>query len=210
MTFKNPILPGFYPEPSVCRVKDDYYLVTATFGYFPGVPIFHSKDLVNWRQIGNVLDRPSQLPLDGAEISRGIFASTLRYYDGVFYLTSTNVSHGGNFLVTATDPAGPWSEPFYIHGAAGINPSLFFDTDGRCYYHGTCERQGGGKFFGDNEIYLQELDLGLMKLTGQRFVIWHGALKDSVWAESPHIYKKGEYYYLLISEGGSGHEHAVT
>ena len=138
-TFQNPILPGFYPDPSVCRVGDDFYLVTSTFAYFPGVPIFHSRDLVNWRQIGNVLDRPGQLPLEGAEVSRGIFAPTIRHHDGTFYMITTNVSGGGNFLVTATNPAGPWSDPRYIAGADGIDPSLFFDDDGRCYYHGARE-----------------------------------------------------------------------
>jgi len=208
-TFKNPILPGFYPDPSVCRVGEDYYLVTSTFAYFPGVPIFHSRDLVNWQQIGNVLTRASQLPLEGAEVSRGIFAPTIRYHDGVFYVVTTNVSSGGNFFVTATDPAGEWSEPYYIHGAPGIDPSLFFDTDGKCYYQGTREKPDG-KYYGDNEIYLQELDLKTKQLVGERHIIWHCALRDAVWPESPHIYKKGEYYYLLISEGGTAHEHAVT
>jgi len=208
-TFKNPILPGFYPDPSVCKVGEDYYLVTSTFAYFPGVPIFHSKDLVHWKQIGNILDRPEQLPLKGAEVSRGIFAPTIRYHDGTFYMITTNVSEGGNFLVTAKKPEGPWSDPFYIQGAPGIDPSLFFDTDGRCYYQGTREKPDG-KYYGDNEIYLQELDLNEMKLIGERHVIWHCALRDAVWPESPHIYKKGEYYYLLISEGGTAHEHAVT
>ncbi|MCL2194030.1 MAG: glycoside hydrolase family 43 protein [Treponema sp.] len=210
-TFSNPILPGFYPDPSVCRVGGDFYLVTSTFAYFPGVPIFHSKDLVHWRQIGNVLDRPEQLPLKGAEVSQGIFAPTIRYNDGIFYMITTNVSGGGNFLVTATDPAGPWSAPHYIAGADGIDPSLFFDTDGKCYYHGTCEkREEDRRYYGDNEIYLQELDLAEVKLVGERHVIWHCALKNAVWPEAPHVYKIGEYYYLLISEGGTAHEHAIT
>jgi len=191
-------------------VGDDFYLVTSSFAYFPGVPIFHSKDLVNWRQIGNVLDRPGQLPLAGAEVSRGIFAPTIRHHGGVFYMVTTNVSGGGNFLVTAVDPAGPWSDPHYIAGADGIDPSLFFDDDGKCYYHGTRERREGGLFFGDNEIYLQELDLAGMRLVGERHAIWHSALKNAVWPEGPHVYKIGEYYYLLISEGGTGHEHAIT
>ena len=103
----NPILPGFYPDPSICAVGRDFYLVNSTFAYFPGVPIFHSRDLAHWRQIGNVLTRPSQLPLDGCRHSRGIYAPTLRYHDGTFYLITTNISGGGNFIVTAQDPAGP-------------------------------------------------------------------------------------------------------
>lgn len=109
----NPILPGFYPDPSICAVGRDFYLVNSTFAYFPGVPIFHSRDLAHWRQIGNVLTRPSQLPLDGCRHSRGIYAPTLRYHDGTFYLITTNISCGGNFIVTAQDPAGPWSEPYW-------------------------------------------------------------------------------------------------
>ncbi|MCL2198472.1 MAG: glycoside hydrolase family 43 protein [Defluviitaleaceae bacterium] len=207
-TFQNPILPGFYPDPSVCRVGEDYYLVTSTFAYFPGVPIFHSKDLVHWKQIGNVLTRDSQLPLANTEGSQGIFAPTIREYDGIFYMITTNVSGGGNFIVTAENPAGPWSEPFFLKGANGIDPSLYFE-DGKCYYHGTCEKPDG-KYYGDNDIYLQELDLKEMKLVGERHVIWHSALKNAVWPEGPHIYKKGDWYYLLISEGGTGHEHAIT
>ncbi|MCL2357954.1 MAG: glycoside hydrolase family 43 protein [Defluviitaleaceae bacterium] len=206
--FKNPVLPGFYPDPSVCRVGNDFYLVTSTFAYFPGVPIFHSRDLVNWTQIGNVLTRPSQLRLENAEVSQGIFAPTIRYDNGVFYMITTNVSGGGNFFVTATDPAGPWSEPFFIEGAQGIDPSLYFE-DGRCFYHGTRERENGA-YYGDNEIYLQELDLATKKLVGERHIIWHCALKDAVWPEGPHIYKKDGWYYLLISEGGTGHHHAIT
>jgi len=208
MTFKNPILPGFYPDPSVCRVGDDFYLVTSTFAYFPGVPIFHSKDLVNWSQIGNVLTRDSQLPVKDAEVSRGIFAPTIRWHNGTFYMITTNVSGMGNFFVTATDPAGPWSEPTVIKGAPGIDPSLFFE-DGKCWYHGTCEKPDG-KYFGDNDIYLQELCLETGQLVGERHVIWHCALRNAVWPEAPHIYKRGEWYYLLISEGGTGPDHAVT
>src|SRR5690625_5062054 len=132
-TFQNPILPGFYPDPSVCRVGDDYYLVTSSFAYFPGVPIFHSRDLVNWEQIGHILDRPSQLELQGAGHSQGIFAPTIRHHNGIFYMITTNVSGGGNFMVTASDPKGPWSEPIWLD-TPGIDPSLYFDDDGTAYY----------------------------------------------------------------------------
>ena len=113
-TFKNPIIEGFSPDPSVCAVGEDFYLVTSSFGYFPGVPIYHSKYMVNWEQIGNVLDRESQLNLEDAGSSRGIFAPTIRHHDGTFYMITTNVTYGGNFVVTATNPAGPWSEPYYL------------------------------------------------------------------------------------------------
>ncbi len=212
MTSTNPILPGFYPDPSVCRVGDDYYLVTSTFAYFPGVPIFHSKDLVHWNQIGNILTRREQLPLVNAETSEGIFAPTLRYHDGTFYMITTNVTPTNdinNFIVTATDPAGPWSDPYCLD-SAGIDPSLFFDDDGRCYYCGTQPRREGSRYFGDNEIYIQELDLKTMKLTGESYPAWHGALRGVEWPEGPHIYKKDNWYYLMISEAGTGHNHAVS
>lgn len=211
-TGMNPILPGFYPDPSICRVNDDYYLVTSTFAYFPGVPIFHSRDLVHWNQIGNILERKEQLPLVNAETSEGIFAPTLRYHDGTFYMITTNVTPTNdinNFIVTATDPAGPWSDPYPLD-SAGIDPSLFFDDDGKCYYCGTQNRREGSRYFGDNEIYIQELDLNTMKLVGESYPAWHGALRGVEWPEGPHIYKKDGYYYLLISEAGTGHNHAVS
>ncbi len=207
--FRNPILPGFYPDPSMCRVGDDYYLVTSTFTYFPGVPIFHSRDLVHWTQIGNVLNRESQIPLKEGHHSMGIFAPTIRYHKGIFYLITTNVCNGGNFIVTATKPEGPWSDPVWL-GSEGIDPSLFFDDDGKCYYCGTKDRREGSKYYGDNEIYVQELDLKTLTLVGESWPIWHSALRDARWPEGPHIYKKDGWYYLLISEGGTAHEHAVS
>ena len=206
----NPILPGFYPDPSICRVGDDYYLVTSTFAYFPGVPIFHSKDLVHWEQIGNILDREEQLNLTGAKQSWGIYAPTIRYHNNTFYMITTNVGNGGNFIVTAANPAGPWSNPYFLEGAEGIDPSLFFDDDGKCYYTGTKGRREGSKYYGDNEIFVQELDLENRKLTGESYVLWHGALRDVAWSEAPHLYKKDGRYYLMIAEAGTGHEHAVT
>ena len=207
---QNPILKGFYPDPSACRVGDDYYIVCSSFVYAPGVPIFHSKDLAHWEQIGHVLDRESQLPVSG-EISRGIFAPTIREHKGTFYMITTNVSYGGNFIVTATDPAGPWSEPYYLgDDAPGIDPSLFFDEDDRCYYVGTRPNPEGVRYNGDWEIWVQELDLNTMKLTGESMAIWKGAVKDVIWPEGPHLYKKDGYYYLLHAEGGTGPEHAIS
>ncbi len=209
-TFKNPILPGFYPDPSICRVGDDYYLVTSTFAYFPGVPIFHSKDLVHWEQIGNILVDSKALPLQGAQVSEGIFAPTLRYHDSTYYMITTNVSSRlGNFIMKAKAPEGPWEGPFPL-GSEGIDPSLFFDDDGTCWYCGTQPRREGSKYFGDNEIYVQQLDTDSMKLVGESYPIWHGALREVEWPEGPHIYKKDGYYYLLISEAGTAHNHAVS
>jgi alpha-N-arabinofuranosidase len=205
----NPILSGFYPDPSICRVGEDFYIVNSSFAYFPGVPIWHSKNLAEWEQIGNVLDRNSQIPLYKSGHSGGIFAPTIRYHNGTFYMITTNVSGGGNFLVTAQKPEGPWSEPYLLH-APGIDPSLFFDDDGTCYYVGTRPNPEGVRYNGDWEIWTQKLDLNEMKLVGESHAIWKGALKEVIWPEGPHIYKKDGYYYLLIAEGGTGPEHAVT
>jgi alpha-N-arabinofuranosidase len=211
-TFRNPILSGFYPDPSICRAGDDYYLVTSTFEYFPGLPIFHSRDLVHWHQIGHVLDRPSQLSLDGVRPSGGLYAPTIRYSQGVFYVVNTLVdgkTKSGNFIVTATDPAGPWSEPHWLDAAPGFDPSLFFDNDGRVWYTGNWMARNS-QFKGHTEVWLQELDLATMSLIGEPQVIWDGAVKGAVWAEASHIYKVQGRYYLVASEGGTAHHHAVS
>jgi alpha-N-arabinofuranosidase len=211
-TFRNPILPGCYPDPSICRVGEDYYLITSTFEYFPGLPIFHSHDLVHWNQIGHVLDRPSQLPLDEIRPSGGLYAPTIRYSNGTFYVINTLVDgkrKSGNFIVTATDPAGAWSEPYWLDDANGIDPSLFFDDDGRVWYVGT-RLKANGDYQGHTEIWLRELKLKSMRLIGETIVLWDGALKKVIWAESPHIYKVDGRYYLMIAEGGTAHDHAVT
>lgn len=213
-TFRNPIIPGFYPDPSICRVEDDYYLVTSTFEYFPGVPIFHSKDLVNWKQIGHVLDRPSQLNLDNTPPSKGIYAPTLRHHDGIFYMITTFVvSQEGrreNFYVTATDPAGPWSDPNWLEDAPGIDPSLFFDDDGTVYYTGNRQPPEGQKHLKHMEIYLQKLDLEEKQLIGEKYSLWDGALKNAHAQEAPHLFKINGWYYLIIAEGGTGFTHSVT
>jgi alpha-N-arabinofuranosidase len=214
-SYLNPILPGFYPDPSICRVGEDFYLANSSFAYFPGIPISHSRDLVHWEQIGSALDRRSQLPLEGAGISRGLFAPTLRQHEGRFYLVCTNVDHGGNFIVTALDPAGPWSEPTWLRNAPGIDPSLFFDVPDeagrtRCWYCGTRPAPEGERYSGNWEIWLQELDLGSLELKGEARGIWRGALRDCIWPEGPHIYRRGGWYYLLIAEGGTGQDHAIS
>lgn len=207
----NPILPGFHPDPSICRVGSDYYLVTSTFEWFPGLPVFHSRDLVHWRSIGHALDRPDQLPLDGVAPSAGLFAPTLRHHDGTFYLLCTLVdgqTRSGNFAVTASDPAGPWSDPYWLEGD-GFDPSLFFDDDGRAWFHGT-RPKAKSEYDGDNEIWARELDTAAMRLVGDEYVLWDGAVKGAIWPEGPHIYKVGESYYLLSSEGGTDIDHAVV
>ena len=211
MKVKNPILRGFYPDPSICRVGEDYYLVNSSFAYFPGVPIFHSKDMAHWEQIGHVLDRESQVPLENVKHSNGIYAPTIRYYNETFYMITTNVSAGGNFIVTAKSPNGPWSEPYYLgEQAQGIDPSLFFDEDGSCYYVGTRPNPDGVRYNGDWEIWLQQLNLNTMQLQGESKYLWKGALNSVIWPEGPHLYKKDGYYYLMIAEGGTGPNHSVT
>lgn len=206
----NPILSGFYPDPSICAVGEDFYLVNSTFAYFPGIPVMHSRDLAHWEQIGNVCDRISQLPLKNAGHSQGLFAPTIRYYDGTYYVVCTNVSYGGNFVITAKDPGGPWSEPAYIQGAEGIDPSLFFDRDGTCYYMGTHPNPAGCKYDGDWYIWMQELDLKEMKLVGEPKDLWNGSQRDVIWPEGPHLYYKDGYYYIMHAEGGTGPQHAVA
>ena len=210
LTIQNPILKGFYPDPSICRVGEDYYLVNSSFSYFPGVPLFHSRDLGHWEQVGNILDRPEQLPLEGDEISRGIFAPVIRWHKGTFYMITTNVDQGGTFVVTSKTPEGPWSDPFYLgEEAKGIDPSLFFDEDGTCYYVGTRPNSNGVHYNGDWEIWLQELDLEKMSLTGESRTIWKGAMQNAIWPEGPHLYRIGEYYYLLHAEGGTAEDHCI-
>lgn len=186
-------------------------MVNSSFAYFPGIPVFHSRDLAHWEQIGNALDREEQLPLSGSEISRGIFAPTIRYHEGTYYIITTNVDHGGNFVITAQDPKGPWSVPHYLGDAAeGIDPSLFFDEDGKCYYVGTRPNPSGVRHNGDWEIWIEELDLHAMCLKGAGTAVWKGALKDCIWPEGPHLYKKDGWYYLMIAEGGTGPEHSIS
>lgn len=202
----NPLLPGFYPDPSIVRVEDDFYMVTSSFSYFPGVPVFHSRDLAHWEQIGHVLDRPSQLPLGADNISGGIFAPTIRYHEGTFYMITTNVDHGGNFIVTAKDPAGPWSDPHWLEDAQGIDPSLFWDDDGKAYYTGTAPGKDGRH----QHIWICEINLETFRFVGERKLIWAGAMTGAWCPEAPHLYKKDGWYYLMIAEGGTEYYHAVT
>ncbi|MFI5915204.1 glycoside hydrolase family 43 protein [Dactylosporangium sp. NPDC051541] len=194
----NPVLPGFHPDPSVCRVGEDYYLACSSFEYFPGIPLFHSRDLVHWTQIGNVLDRPSQLHLPPAtRASGGIYAPTLRYHDGRFWLIVTNVSGGGNFIVTATDPAGPWSDPTPLPGVHGIDPDLAWDDeDGTCY----CTVAG---------VSQVRLDPYTGQAIGEPYPIWSGSAGAKA-PEAPHLYRLGEHWYLLLAEGGTERGHAVS
>lgn len=208
--FSNPIIPGFAPDPSIVRVDDDFYLINSTFEYFPGIPVYHSRDLVNWELISYAIHDASQADLARVKSSDGIHASTIRYHDGLFYVITTNNVDGvmTNFIVTAEDPRGPWSAPMVLEGAPGIDPSLFFDDDGKVWYVGN-HIPPDPEFEGQAEIWLQEVDLEAARLTGERHYLWRGCCQG-VWAEGPHIYKKDGYYYLLISEGGTSYDHAMS
>ncbi|AHM63132.1 Alpha-N-arabinofuranosidase [Flammeovirgaceae bacterium 311] len=211
-TFINPILSGFYPDPSITRVGEDYYMVHSTFSYFPGVPVMHSKDLVNWKQIGNVLDRPEQLDLDGLGISRGIFAPTIEHHNGTFYMVTTLIDGGGNFVVTAKNPAGPWSDPVWLRNVSGIDPSLFFDEDGKAYIIYNSEAPDNKPLYdGHRTIRMMEFDWQNLKAVGTPIILVNGGVdisKKPVWIEGPHIYKKGGYYYLMAAEGGTSVNHS--
>ena len=208
-TFRNPVLPGSHPDPSICRVGDDFYLVTSTFEYFPGLALHHSRDLVHWRPIGHVLDRPQQLDLDGVRASGGLYAPTIRYADGVFYVVCTLVDGhgaGGNFVVTAETPSGRWSDPVWLDDAEGFDPSLLFDDDGRAWFCAAVQQDSAGH----TAVWVQEFDREKLGLVGERREIWRGALVGARWAEAPHIYRIGDWYYLLTAEGGTSLEHAVV
>ena len=211
--FHNPLLPGFYPDPSICRVGDDYYMVTSSFVYYPGLPIFHSKDLVHWEQIGHGIHRPDQLDYKNCETSLGLWAPSIRYHEGLFYIINTFVSGGrevyrDNYIITAKDPAGPWSDPVFVEGADGIDSSLFFDDDGSLWYVGNfiCEER---LYEGHQGIYLNELDPVTFQFKGPRYIIWDGVKTRGKWIEAPHIYKKDGWYYLLVAEGGTFVNHSV-
>jgi xylan 1,4-beta-xylosidase len=208
--YHNPILAGFYPDPTVIRVGEDYYLANSSFAYFPGVPIFRSTDLVSWTQIGSVLDRPSQLAVDSAGISRGIFAPALSHHAGTFYLITT-VADRGNFYVTATNPAGPWSDPVWLPEVDGIDPSLFFDGDGKAYVVNNGPPVGAPRYGGHRAIWIQELDLAAKRMTGPRAVIVNGGVdirKKPIWIEGPHIFERNGTYYLICAEGGTADQHS--
>ncbi len=212
-TYRNPILPGFHPDPSVTRAGDEYFLVTSSFQWFPGIPVFRSRDLVNWKPVGYALSRRSQLDLAGIRDSLGIWAPDIQYHDGVFSIAYTDMRRYNkhdrsdrvieNKLITASDPAGPWSEPTVVNGN-GIDPSLFRDDDGRFYWI----NQVYGPDTYSKGILCQEFDPEARVLLGEARVLWPGT--KAGYTEGPHLYKRGEWYYLLTAEGGTHHTHQCS
>jgi xylan 1,4-beta-xylosidase len=208
--YLNPILAGFYPDPSIVSVGEDFYLVNSSFSFYPGIPIFHSKDLVNWEQIGYVMDRPSQLELDSLGVSRGVFAPDISYHDSTFYVLNTIVDGKGNYYVSSKDPAGPWSDPVWI-AIDGIDPSFFFDEDGKVYIMNNGSPEMKPLYEGHRAIWIQEFDLSTQKFIGPRKVIINGGTdlsKKPIWIEGPHIYKVNGTYYLTAAEGGTYEDHS--
>jgi xylan 1,4-beta-xylosidase len=209
--YRNPILAGFHADPSIVSANGKFYLVNSSFTFFPGIPVFESMDLVHWKQIGNVIDRPSQLDFDGLSVSRGIFAPAIEFHDGMFYLVTTATDSGGNFIATARDPAGPWSDPHWLPTIGGIDPSLFFDTDGKVYLLNNDEPPGPARYDGHRAIWMQQIDITRFQPIGPRKVLIDGGVepeKNPIWIEGPHIYKRDGWYYLSDAEGGTGPQHS--
>lgn len=201
MKYRNPIISGFYPDPSICRVDNKFYLVSSSFNYFPGVPLFESDDLINWEQIGHVLTRKSQLDLTDASTSGGIYAPTIRFHNGRFYMVTTNVNHGGNFYVWTDDIHGEWSDPIYVD-QGGIDPSLYFEND-TAYFMSNGEDDRGVS--GITQCVI-DIETG-HKLTSSKS-LWQGA--GGRYLEGPHLYKIDNYYYLMASEGGTEYGHMLV
>ncbi|MFA9390354.1 MAG: glycoside hydrolase family 43 protein [Prolixibacteraceae bacterium] len=209
----NPILPGWNSDPSICTNGEDYFLVTSTFVYFPGVPIFHSKDLVNWKQIGFVLNRESQLVnMKGQHTSGGIFAPAISYnpHNQTYYMVTTNVG-AGNFFVKTKDPFGSWSDPIYLPEVGGIDPSFFFDDNGKAYIVNNDEPEGKPKYDGHRAIRIQEFNVENDSTFGPRKVLVDGGIhpeENPIWIEGPHMYKIDGQYFLMSAEGGTGPDHS--
>jgi hypothetical protein len=201
-----PIIPGFYPDPTICRVGSDYYLAHSSFEYFPGAPIFHSRDLLTWTQIGNILTRRTQFRLGDARPSTGIYGSTLRYHAGRFWFATTNVSDfgSGQLIVHAEDPAGPWSEPLFVPDAVGIDPDLCWDDTGQCYLTWNALSLTTG----EQQILQSRLDLTTGRLIGPAYPVWQGSGLPA--AEGAHLYRVGDSWYLMLAEGGTERGHCVT
>jgi xylan 1,4-beta-xylosidase len=216
-TFRNPIVPGFQPDPSIARVGDDFYLVNSTFAWFPGIPVYHSRDLVNWRLISHAIDRPGMLDFSGLKVvTDGVYAPTIEWHKGRFYIFNTCVrcpgKIGGNFYVTATNPEGPWSDPVPLD-FDGIDPGLFVDDDGRAWLLNNGPPIGQPRYEGHRAIWIQEFDLAAGRLIGPRKLLVDGGVNPAekpIWAEGPHIYKVGGWYYLMAAEGGTADRHSQT
>ncbi|MEZ0607798.1 glycoside hydrolase family 43 protein [Fibrella sp. WM1] len=212
-TLVNPILTGFYPDPSIVKVGPDYYSVHSTFSYFPGLPIMHSRDLKNWKQIGNVINRPSQMEFMGERMTRGLFAPAITQYKGTYYVTCTDIDHDGNFVVTSKNPAGPYSNPVKIPQVKGIDPSIYFDeeTDKAYIIYNSDAPDRKPLYSGHRTIRMYEFDYKNLKVVGEEKQLVNGGVdlsKKPVWIEGPHILKRNGWYILYAAEGGTSVNHS--
>ncbi|MFV3130462.1 glycoside hydrolase family 43 protein [Niveispirillum sp. KHB5.9] len=211
--YRNPILAGFYPDPSVTRVGDDFYLVNSSFGWLPGLPLFHSRDLVNWTQVSNAIDRPGMVDVGKGGLTGGLFAPSISHHDGLYYIVNTCFYCGGNYVITAKDPKGPWFGPVWLPDLGhGIDPSLFFDKDGRAWIVNN-DLPAGAKedYEGHRALWIQEFDPKNLTTKGPRTMIVNGGVDIAtkpVYVEGPHLYAKDGFYYLTAAEGGTGPAHA--
>ncbi|WP_420140101.1 glycoside hydrolase family 43 protein [Sphingomonas sp.] len=209
--YANPILAGFYPDPSIVKVGADFYLVNSTFSLVPGIPVWHSRDLVHWRQIGNAIDRPGQLNFGGLGMSKGVFAPAISHHKDRFYIVNTCVDCGGNFVITARDPKGPWSDPVWLKDVGGIDPSLFFDPDGGAWLVNNDVPKGTPRYDGHRAIWLHRFDPETLRTTGEAKMIVDGGVDPAakpIWIEGPHLFKKDGVYYLMAAEGGTSDRHS--
>ncbi|UOQ71579.1 glycoside hydrolase family 43 protein [Hymenobacter cellulosilyticus] len=206
----NPILTGFYPDPSIVKVGPDYYLVNSTFSYFPGIPVMHSRDLKNWKQVGNVISRPSQMNFLGDRMTRGLFAPAIEFHNGTYYVTCTLIDHKGNFVVTAKNPAGPWSDPIFLPEVKGIDPSLYFEGDKAYVIYNSDPPDNKPLYDGHRSIKMIELNPQTLQTVGEAKIVVNGGVdlsKKPVWIEGPHLMKRNGWYYLYAAEGGTSVNH---
>lgn len=206
----NPILPGFYPDPSICRVGEDFYLVCSSFELCPGIPLFHSRDLQHWEQLCYIMTPENGFHVEKNTGNGGVMAPTIRHHNGTFYLINCNFGDRGNFIVTAKDPAGPWSQPHWLTDVPGIDASIFFDDDGQCYIMGTAQNWPDGKGGLRQGIWAAKYDIENFRMASEPHALWGGAMAGVASPEAPHIYHIGKYYYLLIAEGGTEQYHSAT
>lgn len=208
--YSNPILRGYYPDPAVERVGDRYYLVNSTFAHWPGIPVHESTDLVHWKLVGHALTDTALYNFDGLGQSRGVFAPSIHHHDGTFYVVGTLVDAGGNFVVTAKNPAGPWSAPTWLKNVDGIDPSLLFDEDGKAYLVHNGPADGAPQYDGHRAIWIHEFDPVKLQAGPGKVLVDKGAdpAKKPIWIEGPHLYHLNGWYYLMAAEGGTGDDHS--
>ncbi len=210
--YANPVLAGFYPDPTILRVGSDYYLANSSFAYSPGIPLFHSTDLVHWQQLGSILIGQSEPPLSHQAVRQGIYAPVLRRSHGLFYLITTQVGGIGNFYVTASNIAGPWGRPVPLPEIDGIDPSFFFDDDGKAYIVHNGPPPGNKPLYeGHRALWIAPFDQVSGKVSGPEAILVNGGTdlaKKPVWIEGPHLYKHDGWYILLAAEGGTGEAHS--